>query len=460
MIYHALAISKGLVPYVDTQSHHFLGYALPIMALGKLLGYSAKLLTEFGVVVQISTACFIYVLLRSYLSAGWALFSSILYISAREPWVNGFPLQYQINLLIVLILLAVSRWKINPAIIATAVIAGLGFVFDQRALALISVPTFLVWQNNKLRSSLRLLVIPFLIFPILAALWLYAHQAWEAFVYQTFIFPATHRVGSLSTWDSILQSFNLHRYLLTTTPWLLALAFCGFAALWIDEIKKILPRDLRSTLIVLPPILFAMAGIGGRDYDYYTIIWLPLLAVLAGVFFMYIKNAPVITQLACAFLVLLGMIRPYAHSIAILKLGEFASYSSDGSIEVGQYLQREMKPSDTMFVWGYRLDLYLRAQKTSPFPEATLLFIHPDGAIDGEQRWRHVSPKYEYKFLERFLKSPPTFLILFSREDKIYESPSRKFVLAMAKNKYDLVFETNKKDYLGGNPNFKVYRLK
>ncbi len=460
MTYHALAMGRGLVPYLDTHSHHFLGYALPIIALGKILGYSAELLSDVGIVFQITTASLIYILIRRYISAGWSLFASILYISAREPWVNGFPLQYQMNLLIVLMLLAIARWKTNQATVATAVIAGIGFVFDQRALALLGIPTLLVWLNKNVKLSLQLLIIPFLIFPTLAALFLIYNGAWESFIYQTFIFPATHRVGSLSIWDSLAQAFNLHRYLLTTTPWLLALAFCGFASLWDEQIKKIIPKNLRSTLIFLPAILFAMAGIGGRDYDYYTIIWLPLLAVLAGIFFIYVKRASLVTQLACTFLVIIGMILPYAHSIALIKLGEFAPYSSDGSVEVGQFLQQEMRPSDTMFVWGYRLDLYLRAQKTSPFPDATLLLIHPDGAIAGAKRWRHVSPKYEYEFFERFSKSPPTFLVLFSREEKIHESPAQKFVFDMAQKRYEMVFEIKKKDYLGGYPHFKVYQLK
>lgn len=455
MMYHAFALSKGLIPYLDTHSHHFLGYILPIILSGKLFGFSPDLLRQMGAIFQVLTGLGIFILVNRFTSKGWSLFAAILYISAREPWVNGFPIQYELNLLIVLILLLIDKKDFTSA----AAIASLGFIFDQRALALITLPLAAITATElKLKPVLKFLTI-YSILPLLTLLWLYTNGALLAFWEQTFIFPSKYRVATLSFWDSIAQGFSLHRYLLTSTPWLFGLALAGYAALFDLRIKDALSPELRRALLIAPLILFAMAGIGGRDYDYYTVIWLPVLSALAGVCFYYAVTASSSFKLSVAFMTIIGIFIPHLYSLALLKTDNFKDYGSDGSVETASFIKANMKPNDSVFVWGYRMDLYLRIGKTAPFADASLLFIHPDAAIKNS-RWRHIAPKYEYDFMEKITANMPTFLVRFTRGgDKTLFSPSKELVSKLININYQKVFEIERKDYQDGYPKFEVYKL-
>ena len=456
MMYHAFAVSEGLIPYRDTHSHHFLGYIIPIILSGKLFGFSPELLRQMGVIFQVITGLGIFILVSRFASKGWSLFAAILYISAREPWVNGFPIQYELNLLIILILLFIDRKHFTMA----ALISGVAFIFDQRALALIALPLAAMASPDFKLKSIFKFIVWYLIPPLATFIWLYANGALLAFWEQTFIFPSKYRVGSFSLWDSIVQGFFLHRYLLTTTPWLFGLALAGYAALFDNSIKRVLSPELRKALIIAPFILFAMAGVGGRDYDYYTVIWLPVLSVLAGVCFYYAASASNAFRLSTAAITIVGIFLPYFYSLALLQTDYFKDFSSDGSAETASFVKSQMGPDDSIFVWGYRMDLYIRIGQPAPFPEASHLFIHPDGAIK-KSRWKHIAPKYEYEFFQRIIEKMPTFLIKFTRDEEPgVDSPANKLVSKLLETEYQKVFEIERRDYHDGRPKFEVFKLK
>lgn len=459
MIYHALAISKGDIPYLDTHSHHFLGYTIPTIIFGWIFGYSTDLLRHMGAVFQVCSGLGIFVLLERHISKGWALFAALLYVSAREPWVNGFPLQYELNLIIIIIFILLDRGQKKHLLLAS-LLSGLAFTFDQRALALAALPLVGIITSAKDRKHLLHFAVAWSTFPFLALLYLGFNGALAAWWEQTFIFPAKHRVGSLTLWESFIQGITLHRYLLTQTPWLAALAFVGLVVLVTNPLRNTYSAPLRRALLIAPLILFAMAAVGGRDYDYYTIVWLPYLAILAGIFFKYTVQSSAIIQGASAILVVGGLMVPFYHGVSLIRTGYFDRFISDGSVEVANFLKEEMSETDSVFVWGYRLDLYVKLGRTSPFPDSTLLFINPDWVIDGPERWRHIAPKYEYAFIERMISRPPTFIVKFTRSPiPTRGSPANSFVEKSLREKYLKVLDIEREDYLGGEPRFEVYRL-
>lgn len=459
MIYHALAISKGHIPYIDTHTHHFLGYTIPTIIFGSIFGYSTDLLRHMGTVFQVCSGLGLFILLDRHLSRGWALFAALLYISAREPWVNGFPLQYELNLIIIIIFILLDSGQKRDLLLAT-LLSGLAFTFDQRALALATLPLVGMVTSARDKRAFLQFGAAWAIFPLLALSYLWLNGALVAWWEQTFIFPAKHRVGSLSLWESLIQGLTLHRYLFTQTPWLAALAFVGFSVLISHPLKNTFSVPLRRALLVAPLILFAMAAVGGRDYDYYTITWLPYLAILAGIFFKYAVQSSAIIQGASALIVVCGLMEPFYHGVNLIRTGYFDKYQSDGSVEVAAFLKKEMSQDDSLFIWGYRLDLYVRLGRTSPFPDSTLLFINPDWVIEGPLRWRHIAPKFEYEFIERMISAPPSFLIKFTRAPNLPRgSPANSFVEKSLLERYKKVFEIEREDYLGGKPRFEVYRL-
>lgn len=469
MIYHAFAMSKGAIPYLNDHSHHFLGYALPILILGKLFGFTVFLLRETALIFQVATAFGIYLLLKRYSSHIWSVLGALLYISAREPFVPGFPIQNEINLIIVLILLLLDKASQNPRIVYLAsFIAGIAFTFDQRALPLLLLPII----ANPLKQSFGVFIkdiLPilcyWLIAPLLAVLYLSFSDALQSFWEQTFLFSAQHRVATLGFFGSISQGISLHRFLFTLTPWLTAVGLAGFFAVLIPPLNTKLNQPLRRCLLILPLILFPMAAIGGRDYDYYTAIWLPFLAIVGALSFKYAATKSLTLQLSFLALYLLAIIPPYVNSVMLKKSGIFDRFSSvgfgsDGSQETANFLLKNMAPSDSLFVWGYRLDLYILTQKISHLPNANHLFIHPDRKVVGPDRWKHIFPKYEYEFILNLQRDPPTYFVFFTRSDEEnLPSPSLVAVQNLLRDKYELVFEIEGRDPPKGEPRFKVYRL-
>ncbi len=464
MIYHAFAMSKGSIPYLDDHSHHFLGYALPILLIGKILGFSVYLLRETALIFQVLTAFGIYQLLNRYTPKSWAGLGAILFISAREPFVPGFPIQSEINLLIVLILLFVDRSEKSYSFLNWAsFISGVAFTFDQRALPLLFLPIITILgksSGSDLFKKLGLIIIFWCLAPIVGVIWLSSNGALQSFWEQTLFFPARYRVASLGFLGSIWQGVSLHRFLLTETPWLSAVGIAGYFALLIPPLNTKLSEPFRRCLLILPFILFPMAAIGGRQYDYYTVIWLPFLAILGALSSQYALTKSILLQLSFLGLYLIATIPPYFNSVMLKQSGKFDRYGSDGAKETAKYLTENMTPSDSLFVWGYRLDLYVLTQKISHFPNANQLFIHPDRKITGPERWRHISPKYEYEFIFRLQEDPPTYFVYFSRSnEKDLPSPALEAVKKILTIRYEKVFEMVGEDPPKGDPKFTVYRL-
>jgi len=469
MLYHAYNISKGGVPYLDDHSHHFLGYVIPFLAWGKIFGYTPELIRHYSFFSQIVTSLIIFLIARRFTSFVWSFVAAILYISAREPFVCGFPIQYEINSLIVLIYFSILKLlenKNNFWLYIAFLISGIGFSFDQRALLLVTIP-ILTLSLQSIPSSQKFLTflkggLAFLIIPSFLLFYLWQNGAMQSFIEQTIYFPSQLRIGSFSYWTIFLSAINLHHFLFDSSIWLTCIGFLGYISILLGkEELPFLNPIFRKVLILSPFLLFIMAGMGSRDYDYYTVVWLPLLAILS-IFSVIILQKRSWRYQAMLFLILLSAILPsYFNSVGLSHSKEIKEQGSDGIDEVSEYLIQNLSPQDSVYIWGYRMDLYVRIKKLSHYPFTNQIMINPDRKITGKARASHIYKKYEEIFLKNLSESTPSIIIIASRDvDPNLPSPSENAIEKLILENYRLIHRVEKNDFRNGSSIFEVYRQK
>lgn len=455
LLYHVLSILSGRVPYRDDISHHFLGYALPLVLLAKLVGFGPHLAQQMALISQPLSAFFIFQSLRYYAPNWPAFIGGLLLLCARQPAVFGYPVQYELNMLITLIFwlaLAAVRKNNNLTNFHLGIWCGLLVVFDQRMLLIATIPTLVSILNRNLYS-----LISFWVAPTLAASYLVINQAWHSFVEQTFVFPIFYRVGSLSLIDQLALGFSSLRYLFTLTPFLcLSALFALF----------LLPRkSCNSSAVLLPlAIIITIAPhtfLGGRDFDYYSIVWLPTLSFLAALGLHKASSIHKRLYYKIGLILVSGAtLIPLSWSVVDYLRTKSSIYNGDGAAEVANYLNMNLTSKETVFVWGYRPDIYVLSERLSPYPFMNLLLAQADNKIGIKDQERHKYPKYAKQLADLLRTSPPDYLVFFNRSGLIRpNSELNKLVLDLVKNNFTKVFETMKKDLQGELVTLSVFKL-
>ena len=468
-LYHTLALLNGKIPYLDDFNHHFEGYVLQFVLGAKIFGFSPLLIRQVAFVNQVAVAIGVLLCLRFFVGRWLALLGAAICITAREPFVLGFYQQHQINLFFVFILFlsllhlsqssfgSLKSWPLPLAFF----LSGLVFTFDQRALALLVIPLGALALRHKPVSwqSFSASAGAFLLAPCLALSYLASHNALGLFIEQTLIFPAKYRSASKSFYLIFSDGLNMHRYLATQTPILFALALIGICALIRirNKTSDSAPKARYSLMILCLLPLIAMPFFGSRDFDYYTVTWLPylsIMAVLSKSFFNHISAR--LRQ--CFYLVLAAPILLPLY-LSAHNLNQVKDYTGDGIEEVTAYLKENLKPSELLYVWGYRMDVYARVNRLAAYPFASTIFVQPDSQItDPTMRLEHVYPKYEKMFLELLKSNPPDVVVVFQREGAKEPSRAGQALNEALASSYSQEFESKKKDFLGKECIFTVFR--
>ncbi|NLF25964.1 MAG: hypothetical protein GX589_09960, partial [Deltaproteobacteria bacterium] len=461
-LYHTLTVLKGGLPYRDSISHHFLGYVLQFLVGAKIFGFSPSLVREVAFLSQILTGFGVFLCMRLMLPWHAALLAGVLTVSAREPWVTGFFVQYQINLLYVYALLCSlsylrsgRTWKVAVA----GLLCGLAFTFDQRALALtLLLPTCVVLKPSQkppqLLKALSAASLGWLTPPLLAVLYLSINGLWEQFIEQTWIFPTRYRVASQSMLELLQHALLVHKYLLTLTPILLVAGLLGWGALIKSLQRHKGDQNLtacRRLMLCLALPLGAMPLFGSRDYDYYTITWLPYLAMLSAISPDFFRSLGIRARRLVTMLLWTPVLFSLSSAWLHRNWAEKQEYQGDGIQEVAQFLKNNLTLADSVYVWGYRLDLYAYLEKLSAFPFVNQMLIHPDKvSSDATVRAKHIYPKYEALFLNLLNESLPDYLVTIN-EDRQFESPSHQRVTELLRKRYQLVHQLQRKDFRGNS---------
>ena len=501
-LYHTLNIYLGKTPYLDDYSHHFLGYILPFYLVAKLDGFSYTVYEYVRNINQISSGILMFFVLKeikfNYLLC---LLGGSILISVREPWVLGFFQQYQINFLTLIILIFTLKYfntKYNNYIYTAFFFSGVAFTWDQRALLLIFIPSITIFYNYFLSSqtppfqSIKRLVLSYvkgiliyLIWPIFSLYYLYHNGAYQKFIEQTIIFPFFHRSGSKTIYEIIVDTFHIYEYLITGSPILFLISLFGFILLifvFLRSYKKndnkiinedsffkkisIFIKNLKdkekifflTIFLLIPSIL--MPILGGRNFENYSITVFPVLTI----FYVYgidlfSKNKDFIFKFILGILSVIPILLSLQNSINNLPSNK---YTGDGIYETVDYLNNNLTTRDNIFVWGYRLDVYVYLAKLGAFPFANQILIHPDNTIvDEENRKKHVYTKYEEEFNDLINNHKPRFIILFERENSPLRSSKSDILIRKIVDKdYILKRKFEKKDFKDKECIFQIYEIK
>jgi len=134
------------------------------------------------------------------------------------------------------------------------------------------------------------------------------------------------------------------------------------------------------------------------------------------------------------------------------------NYVGDGAREVAAYLNQNLTKEESLFVWGYRPDLYIRLERLSPYPIMNYQIIHPDGAVKTkEERLKHIYPKYEEHFISLLDLEPPDYVVTVNQEKLLWSLSSTK-VLSLIADAYEKVYEIKREDFRGNEIEFRVFR--
>lgn len=472
-LYHVQSLMAGRIPYLEDAGHHFFGYLIPFILGAKIFGFSVNLIHEVAAFHQVLTGCFVYLICRRFSGPFLSLIGSLLCLSAREPYVIGFFQQYQLNTIMVCgwWLMTFSQRRLW---LLSLFVLGIGFMFDQRAIffcippilsliiSSIEFKPFSFRSTTSLRSfflDLSLGIFLFFIPALLALSWLAAHGALHEFYRQTIVFPALYRSGG-SLLESLSTSLISLSFLWEKTPILLVTGLFGL----VFPFEKGL---IKKRFWIIPP--FLMILLSGRVYDYYSIPFLPVLSIFSILALSqiisdrYQTGQPYSIKSISALTLfrvipLIAVASPVFHALFLAARLAPIQSSNDGTPALVNFLSSQMHPKDTLYVWSYRLDLYSRLQKLSTSRYANPLMVQPDSQALG--RLENVFPEAVAHFEREFKDNPPTFLVIFKRNNKQLISPLDPMINTRLANDYDMVLNLTSKDFTEAHCEYLVYRRK
>ncbi len=363
MIYHALVVKSGRIPYVDDVTHHFMGYVFPLMFLNSpdavwCLSASYICITAllaFMLAKELGLPNVRVLLATVAVTIGW------LY-----GWVGFiFELQSQALPLIWLLLVSLARaWRLQ----SSRMMAGAGFllgimaVMDQR-LILYGSMMFLPlchssWLNRK-RAVATAMVFVALV-PSLAGLWLYAHGALWSCVQHALIFPLSMRNKGVPF--SILEFLKKG---VDAEPMAAALIGIGFL---ICLAVRAVPKPYRVIYLSVTVLGLIYSVLGGRYYIHYLLVLQPAVVLSTGL-------------LACAisFRYLKGLLFALCGSYMLFPIcvgigaGRWTLPVDDLVMRnAAEVVRKNSDFGEEVLVWGPAPSIYLYSERRTSFPDMGL----------------------------------------------------------------------------------------
>ena len=474
-LYHGFALSQGLIPYRDDTTHHFLGYALPYALLGPWFGFTPTLVYLVTAAAIGLSSGLVFWGLRSMTGVWLALLGALVVSTGREPAEIGYFVQYQFNVFVAAII-ALCLWGLQShtrsLFRAAAFASGLFIVWDQRGALCVMLPLCANLlhrdpdvrhahiQPHRVRESIWLLCLAS-IAPLVALTTLWWQSALTDWFVQTIQFPLTVRSGSHGLLERLWLGLFSQRYLFTMTP-----ITAIFGVLGLFELRRSLNTPTRPIawflLLCMLPLL-GMPILGGRDFDYYCLTWYPWIGILVPLSAMFLSRGfPRLAQPIC----FLPVIVPLLGGLLALRMKQTQFFDlrahQEGQADVVEFLNKAMLPTDSIYIWGYRLELLVRLGRLSHFRQANRLFVHPDHPIaDPAHRQQHEFAPFVAEFKEQWAASPPKFLVTYTRTGALPDSSEiNSFVTTQIVARYQVVFETNGTDFTQHGTHYQVFRLR
>lgn len=418
IVYQTRRLQLGYVPYRDTFTHHFLGFALPLFAVGTIVPLSPVTLKLITLCFNFATAVVVWLILREVSRPQIAWLGAFLAVTLGWFWTwqgFGFNVQSCLTPMIATVILCVVRacLRSRPASIYVASLwSGVLMISDQRALAFLPllvlpfvfVRTFRRWRVVSL-STLALALAP-----AVAAGYLWRHGAWADFVEQTLIFPFTYRNhGVPFALGPVLSS--------AFGSWLggeriaMPLMLAGLAAALVLESRRAIQAAWLTA--ALGAAVYAM--LGGRDYANYFMVFAPIALVMVSLLPHYLAGRwPAAGRASIILLLAFGAfcgLRPLA-----LLSGSGSAFlpANETTVEsAADYLRRQTSPQDEVLVWGYAPEIYVLSDRFRTFRDMGLLSITGGNFAISATDEPRLLPHMVREFNEYLRNSPPKVIAVY-----------------------------------------------
>lgn len=312
---------------------------------------------------------------------------------------------------------------------ATGLLLGAAFLSKQPGLLDAAAPAVVVaWLAGRgelpARHSLRL----FAAFaagwfaPVAAALaWFAAHHALRDAIFYAWTYNVSYYGPEITTAER-LHALRIPFQLFWSAGGVLVIAWAG--ALLTGLLRLIgrgaLETAARATVFVYVAIwsLTALAGSasGGRDFEHYTIQFLPAFCAATGLALGALARAAAGQRngLVRGLIVLAGvsLLVPPARSLGRLR-GRAPIY--DPTVRVSQYIREHSDPADRIFVWGFQSEIYFNSDRR---PASRFVYC---SFLTGLIPWTNVAPERDTRYaivpgamtqlLQDLAAHPPRFIV-------------------------------------------------
>lgn len=424
-IYHVKELAIGRVPYRDIFSHHFLGYLLPFLLVELITPINGKVIWGLCFLFHIFNCVMAYLVVRRLTTTENGRVAALLMATVGWFWgwsgVTFNNQSYIVPILFLFLLCLVeslfspsrSRWWQTSCLVFSMLVS-----FDQRLIIfspLLLLPISFDVSLRKIRTiaiGAALLITPWL---ILLAYLLY-NKAFSDFIFQTVIYPFEYR------------NFGLAESFWARTRGLLSLGLKGaglelsFAAfgliLYINSQKDRKSAYLLSSFFFLSLIYVFL---GGREFLHYWYLMAPITIVGLSLLTLGGKFWRVIGNLAQLAVIILALFRPIGW--LMFSPDPFMKGNEGLHHAVGDFIKSNTGPDDRMIVWGYFPQIYLSAERFSPFRDMGLISVAGANYRSSLLQDQRIVPDMDRDFKAMLSSHPPKVFVYARSRDKI---PPRK----------------------------------
>ncbi len=351
----AIQILHGKIPYRE-----FWYDKPPLSAFYYLLidghwGWPLRLL-DAAYILAASALC--YRLARFWWTEAEALIAALLFAFYTTFYLPSTVIPFAADAVMIVPHLAAVYFAARKQPFWAGVFAAIAFLANAKALFVLLVCAVWLWPD------LPLLGAGFAIVTGCGALALYSAGAWPAYVEQVWRWGVVYAEGS-----PVVHPFRLG--VLRTADWL---GFHSALALGTAFALTRFTRDEKAKIGSWLAISFAAICLGTRFAPHYFLQLLPAAAIAAsrGLVFAY-RRYKTAAAIPIAICLLIPLIRfgPRYFSLAFDDLRGVPPNWIDVNLDLdSQDVARQLKkfdqPGDTLFVWGYRPDIYVYTRLVSP----------------------------------------------------------------------------------------------
>ena len=305
------------------------------------------------------------------------------------------------------------------SLLRAGLLFGVLLTLDQRIIffgLFIVLPLLL---NKELRNA-RTIVLFFLSSasaPSLFLVILSINGATEAFIDQAVLYPLFLRNYGFEELNrlGVLWYFKILIFLIKHEAPTVALALISFLVM--SKFEKRHAVRLVYFCGLFSGLAYILAG--GRRYSNYGLILSPFIVCSISLLPFYLRTITRRRVWRAALGIIFGVvIASWGRPLAAAANGQRLYLSADDMVErsVSQYILDKSDPSETLLVWGYKPQIYLRTNRVSWFRDMSLISVAGANFYSTESASQGIHHGMLARFKAKLQESPPDFFVHYSKK--------------------------------------------